>query len=146
MDRTEWLTIIIRETNRFVSAHEQALKEAWKRDGTVDTLGEKIDDHVHEVMTDHELINDDDLWGLIRWSNLRRPPPVLWRDAEDWPSVLVRVAYACFAFDLARYSEQIVAGKLPRVEPEQMIFLKEKGEEDRREDEEASEDQGNGDN
>jgi hypothetical protein len=122
MNREEWLTIIIREANRFVREHDHALREAWARDKDISSLGRELDDHVHQVMQDQEMLETEDLWGLIRHSNLQSPPAYLWKDADEWQSVVVRVAYACFAYDLGYNVEQILAGNLPKVDPGQMIF------------------------
>ena len=36
MDRNEWLTLIIREANRFVNDHEAELKAAHEADGNLE--------------------------------------------------------------------------------------------------------------
>ena len=80
------------------------------------------------------LISVDDLWDLIRHSSLEDPPPELWRDADDWTSVLVRVAFACFTHDLARNAEGILAGRLPRIDPDKLVSAPDVEKAPRRED------------
>ena len=116
MDRNEWLTLIIREANRFVIEHEAELKAAHEADGDLEALGAELDRHVHSV-----LVSVEDLWDLIRHSGLEDPPPELWQDADDWTSLLVRVAFACFAHDLGHNAEEIIAGRLPRIDPDQLV-------------------------
>lgn len=118
MDRNEWLTIVVREANCFVEEHEAALRRALEADGDIEALGDRIDRHVRGVLLDEE-----DLWDLVRHSGLRDPEPSLWREAETWESVLVRVAFACFAHDLTRNVLAILEGKAPRLDPKQMVFV-----------------------
>ena len=68
------------------------------------------------------LIDAEDPWDLVRFSNLRDPSPVLWKDADNWPSVVLAVAFACFAHDLARNAELILRGDLPRMDPDKVMF------------------------
>ncbi len=122
MTRGEWLTLIMREANGFVNEHEAELKRAVATGGGIGTLAGKIDRHVRQV-----LLDVDDLWHIIRHSGLREPDPALWQDAESWSRVVVGVAFACLAHDLARNVEAIVKGELPRIDPAQVTFLLEKG-------------------
>lgn len=118
MDRNDWLTLIMKEANRLVSEHETKLREALDGDGSLDAAGGRIDEHVRSVLLDAE-----DPWDLVRFSHLRDPPAYLWKDADNWPSVVLAVAFACFAHDLARNAAMILRGELPRLDPEKVVFI-----------------------
>ena len=86
-------------------------------EGSLELAGGIVDAHVRTV-----LIEAEDPWDLVRFSNLRDPWPALWKDADNWSSVVLSVAFACFAHDLMRNAEMILRGDLPRMDPEKIVF------------------------
>ena len=117
MDRDDWLTLIIRASNQLIKEHEPKLQAAMDADGSLESVGGIVDSHVRSV-----LIDAYDPWDLVRFSNLRDPSPSLWKDADQWGSVVLAVAFACFSHDVARNAEMILKGDLPRMDPDKIVY------------------------
>ena len=116
LDIKQWYALILREANAFVAPREKELKAALARDGNLGACLPDIERHISAYLTE-----TDDLIDLIRFSALKVRDPGLWRDADDWDSVLLRVAYASLTHDLAIGVEKVLRGELPRVAPEQVV-------------------------
>ena len=116
MELKQWYALLLREANAFVAPREKELRAVLGRHGHLRDFEAQIEKHVSAY-----LAATDDLIDLIRFSSLEEKPPSLWRDAQDWDSVLFRTAYACLAHDLAMAVQKVLNGELPRVAPEQVV-------------------------
>ncbi len=114
MDRKSWLTMIYREANQFIQRH--ANKDGKMSETEVDEYEPELHQQVQQ-----SLIACDSLEDVIKYSLLKNPPPDLWYGENSWPHVLVGVASVCLAHDVKGIVLKILAGELPRADPNQII-------------------------
>jgi hypothetical protein len=106
MDRKKWLTILYREANLFL--------EHYGEDGEIAPEDvEELEPELHAQLQE-VLRTCDSLEDIIKHSLLRDPPPELWADAEEWQTVVTRVATACLLYDVQGIIRKIISGELPK--------------------------------
>ena len=117
MDQKQYFALILREANAFVAPREKPLRAALEETGHLRDFEAQLETQLRAFLT-----QTDDLVDLIKFSTLAVKDPALWRDAPDWDSALFRVAYACLTHDVTDAARKVMAGKLPRVAPEQIVI------------------------
>ena len=110
MTRSEWLTLVMREANRFVEKHRDEAAQTLARDGGLLEMAEKIEESIKRALVEAESLED-----LIRFSPSPKDPS-WWREEEIWSAVVYQVAYRSFLADVEEAAVRILRGEIPRID------------------------------
>ncbi len=111
MEERNYVAIVLREANTFLNGNEPAVRAAVADEGWTLELDDLLERQLQEVLIGAEHLED-----IVKFSDLKEPDPVFWRDATDWQGVLAGVAAAALAHDVRRRVHDLIDGKLPRMD------------------------------
>jgi hypothetical protein len=110
MEERNYLALVLREANTFLSENEAGVRSALSSEGWGADLDQLLEKQLQEVLIGVEHLED-----IVKFSELKRPDPAFWRDAESWQGVLAGVAAAALAHDVRARVGDIIDGRMPRM-------------------------------
>ncbi len=111
MEKRNYIALVLREANAFVTENEPALRKALAEGGAMPELDATLEEQLKTALVDIDHLED-----VLKHSDLREIDPELWRDGSTWQEVLAGAAMAALVHDVRRHARDIIEGRTPRME------------------------------